>query len=110
MVEEWHKKLALHSRDDWNHKRRYRYLVAISSSGKKRRWSSVDSKVTRITGDIATGSRGQKQPHRSTMEDWRRGEGMLAKEWDALNSVLFKQLFDRHYTLACGWCQYLLAI
>lgn len=110
MVEEWHKKLALHNRDDWNPKQKYHYLVVTSSCGKKRRWSSVDSKVTRITGDIAPGYRRQKQPRRSTMEDWRRGEGVVAKEWAALNSVLFKQLFDRHYTLACGWCQYLLAI
>lgn len=41
---------------------------------------------------------------------------VLAKEWDALNSGLLKQLFDRHYALgeesrkerACGWCHRLL--
>jgi len=42
---------------------------------------------------------------------------VLAKEWNALNSGLLKQLFDRHYVLAerkageraCGWCHRLLA-
>lgn len=69
-----------------------------------------DSKVTKITGDRDPGSRGQKQPRRSTMEYRRRGEGSLVEEWGTLNSALLKQLFDRHYTLACGWCQHLLAV
>lgn len=66
--------------------------------------------MTRITGDRVPGSRGQKQARRWRMDDRCRGEGTLAKEWDALNSGLLKQLFDRHYTLACGWCQCLLAV
>lgn len=44
------------------------------------------------------------------MEYRRRGEGSLVEEWGILNSALLKQLFDRHYTLACGWCQHLLAV
>lgn len=69
-----------------------------------------DSKVTKITGDRDPGSWGQKQSRRSTMEYRRRGEGSLVEEWGTLNSALLKQLFDRHYTLACGWCQHLLAV
>lgn len=35
---------------------------------------------------------------------------MLGQRIDALNSRLVKQLFDRHYALACGLCQNLLVI
>lgn len=53
---------------------RYYYLVArFLSLTWKRRWSPVDSKVTRITGDRAAGSRGQKQPGRLTMEERKTG-------------------------------------
>lgn len=53
---------------------------------------------------------GQKQVRRSAYKGQRRDGGALAKEWDALNSGLLKQLFDRYYTLACGWCHYLLVV